>query len=57
MLSSQTAYFSFCPFPLGSYLLRKKNNKATTHQPLHALNVKKNPFLREREQRPLKTKM
>lgn len=45
-LSSQTAYFSFCPFPLGSCLLRKKANKETTHQPLHvpAKNVKKNPF-------------
>lgn len=43
-LSSQTAYFSFCPFPLGSCLLRKKANKATTHQPLHTPNVKKNPF-------------
>lgn len=26
-LSSQTAYFSFCPFPLGSCLLRKRAKK------------------------------
>lgn len=43
-LSSKTAYFSFCPFPLGSCLLRKKANKAATHQPLLAPNMKKNPF-------------
>lgn len=50
-LSSKTAYFPFCPFPLVSCLLRKKANKATTHQPLLAPNIKKNPFSERGEER------